>query len=119
MQWDPKQYNIFKQQRREPFDQLVELVRPHSYPGMRIVDLGCGTGEWTRALHQALDARETVGIDSSDEMLSKANAFAGDGVRFERGDKTRYRSLRKIERFCGGNCRSRALHGLESGQLSD
>lgn len=86
MQWDPKQYNIFKQQRREPFDQLVELVRPHSYPGMRIVDLGCGTGEWTRALHQALDARETVGIDSSDEMLSKANAFAGDGVRFERGD---------------------------------
>ena len=72
MQWDPKQYNIFKQQRREPFDQLVQLVLPHRRPDMRVVDLGCGTGEWTRALHHTLGASETIGIDSSPEMLEKA-----------------------------------------------
>lgn len=86
MQWDPKQYNIFKQQRREPFDQLVQLILPHRPPDMRVVDLGCGTGEWTRALHHTLGASETIGIDSSPEMLEKARAFAGDGVSFEQGN---------------------------------
>jgi trans-aconitate 2-methyltransferase len=55
-------------------------------PGGRAVDLGCGPGELTRALHEKTGARETLGIDSSDAMLAKAAAHAGHGLRFERGD---------------------------------
>jgi trans-aconitate 2-methyltransferase len=50
---------------------------------MRVVDLGCGTGELTQLLHRRLQARETLGIDSSPAMLEASRAFAGDGLRFE------------------------------------
>lgn len=62
----------------------MALVRP--YPGGRVVDLGCGTGELTKELHRHVGAAETVGIDSSPEMLERAGAFAGPGLRFEHGD---------------------------------
>ena len=80
--WNPGQYERFKDERSRPFFDLLSLVRPHS--GMRVVDLGCGTGELTRELHRALGARETVGVDSAEPMLAKSAAFAGDGLRFER-----------------------------------
>lgn len=51
---------------------------------MRVVDLGCGTGDMTLELHRKLSARETVGIDSSKAMLEKAPR--ADGLRFEHGD---------------------------------
>lgn len=53
---------------------------------MRVLDLGCGTGELTRELHETLGARETVGVDNSAAMLVKAKAFASDEVRFECAD---------------------------------
>src|SRR4051812_49447982 len=51
---------------------------------MRIVDLGCGTGELTAELHQKLQARETLGIDSSAAMLARAPS--APGLRFEQQD---------------------------------
>jgi trans-aconitate 2-methyltransferase len=62
----------------------MALVQPR--PGMRVVDLGCGTGELTRELHRHLASRETLGIDASPAMLAKAAAFAGDGLQFQQGD---------------------------------
>ena len=53
---------------------------------MRVVDLGCGTGELTRELHEHLAADETVGIDNSETMLLKSNAFESKMLRFEKGD---------------------------------
>jgi trans-aconitate 2-methyltransferase len=82
--WDPVQYERFRDERSRPFFDLLALVEPR--PGMRVVDLGCGTGELTRELHRRLDAAETLGIDSSPAMLAKAAAFACDGLRFERAD---------------------------------
>jgi len=82
--WDPQQYERFQAERQQPFFDLVALVRRH--PGMRIVDLGCGTGTLTRELHLALAARETVGIDSSPGMLARAAPLAIAGLRFEPGD---------------------------------
>src|SRR5438132_1693770 len=84
MSWNPNQYERFKQERRQPFDDLMSLVerRPH----MRVVDLGCGTGELTRDLHTHVDAEETVGIDNSETMLLKSNAFENEILRFEQGD---------------------------------
>jgi trans-aconitate 2-methyltransferase len=82
--WNPDQYERFRSERQQPYFDLLALVRPAL--GMRVVDLGCGTGELTRELHQRLAARETVGIDGSEAMLERSRAFAGDGLCFERGD---------------------------------
>jgi trans-aconitate 2-methyltransferase len=83
-QWDPDQYERFRTERAKPFWDLAALVQP--CPGGRVVDLGCGTGELTKELHELLQASETVGIDSSPAMLERASAFAGAGLRFELGD---------------------------------
>lgn len=82
--WNPEQYNRFRAERQQPFHDLVALVRPR--PVMRVVDLGCGTGETTRILHERLAAQDTLGIDSSETMLAKSTAFAGAGLHFARGD---------------------------------
>jgi trans-aconitate 2-methyltransferase len=68
--WSPEQYDRFKAERSRPFYDLLALVQRRS--GMRIVDLGCGTGELTRDMHRALAAAETVGVDSSETMLAKS-----------------------------------------------
>lgn len=82
--WNPAQYERFARERRQPFDDLVALVE--RAPGMRVVDLGCGTGELTADLHAALGARETLGIERSANMLSRASAITRPGLRFARGD---------------------------------
>jgi trans-aconitate 2-methyltransferase len=82
--WSPAQYERFRGEREQPFFDLLDLVQ--AQPDMRAVDLGCGTGELTLALHRRLDARETLGLDSSPAMLERSAPHAGAGVRFERGD---------------------------------
>src|SRR5205085_2066324 len=57
---------------------------------MRVVDLGCGPGRLTRALHERLGAVSTLGIDSSPEMLAAAASSAGAGVEFRLGDIARF-----------------------------
>ena len=82
--WDPRQYDKFERQREQPFYDLLTLVQPAH--AMCIVDLGCGTGKLTRALHETLHARETIGIDRSDSMLSARRAEPpANGLRFEVG----------------------------------
>ena len=80
--WKPAQYERFREERAQPFWDLAALVDPR--PGMTIVDLGCGTGELTAQLHQKLQARETIGIDSSAAMLARAPSVPG--LRFEQRD---------------------------------
>jgi trans-aconitate 2-methyltransferase len=88
--WSPQQYRKFWTERRQPFDDLLALVRP--VPGGRVLDLGCGDGELTVELHRRLGARETVGIDSSAAMLAEAThrGRTGDStaLRFELADLT-------------------------------
>src|SRR5207245_2913265 len=82
--WDPRQYDKFQREREQPFYDLLALV--HRSPGMRIVDLGCGTGKLTRVLHDRLEARETVGVDRSEKMLEPARSDTlPNGLRFEVG----------------------------------
>jgi trans-aconitate 2-methyltransferase len=82
--WDPSQYHRFRDERSRPFHDLLDLCAP--VPGGRAVDLGCGTGELTRLMHDRLGAAETLGVDSSETMLAEARANAGDGLRFEQRD---------------------------------
>ena len=82
--WSPEQYERFKAERRQPFDDLLSLVERK--PRMRVADLGCGTGELTRTMHDSLAAEETIGIDDSETMLLKAGHFGDEMLRFEKGD---------------------------------
>jgi len=50
---------------------------------MRVVDLGCGTGELTGRLADRLPESEVLGIDSSAEMLRHAKEQTREGLRFE------------------------------------
>lgn len=82
--WDPRQYERFLQERGQPFLDLMALVEPQ--PGMRVVDLGCGTGRLTRQLQQHLKPREILGIDISPAMLAESANYAAGGLRFEAGN---------------------------------
>ena len=82
--WNPAQYDKFRREREQPFFDLLALVRPAE--GMRVVDLGCGTGRLTRLLHEQLHAGETLGLDRSARMLDgQRNEPLPQGLRFEVG----------------------------------
>jgi trans-aconitate 2-methyltransferase len=82
--WDPGQYNRFRAERQQPFFDLIALIEAR--PGMRVADLGCGTGELTRLLHDRLPEADTTGVDSSAAMLADSAAFAAPRLRFVAGD---------------------------------
>lgn len=50
---------------------------------MSVIDLGCGTGEITRMLADALPDPVTRGIDSSKEMLDRARRVNDPRIEFE------------------------------------
>lgn len=81
MSWDPKQYHRFREQRAAPFWDLLKWLKVR--PGMAAVDLGCGTGELTLELASRLPESTIVGIDSSAEMLARAESRPG--VTFRQG----------------------------------
>jgi trans-aconitate 2-methyltransferase len=102
--WSPGQYERFAAEREQPFWDLLSLVEP--VPGGAVVDLGCGTGALTRALHERVGAGETVGVDSSARMLERAPQQAG--LRFVHGDIRDYEPPRPL----GLVCSNAALHWL-------
>jgi trans-aconitate 2-methyltransferase len=83
MPWNPGRYHQFQNERFAPFADLLALIKIRD--GLRVVDLGCGTGELTRRLADELPGSEVVGIDSSPEMLERAREEARKGLRFELG----------------------------------
>ena len=85
MPWDPKQYHKFQAERSAPFFDLLALVEIR--PNLKIVDLGCGTGELTRQLADALPESDVTGIDSSAQMLEKASPLSSPHLHFEQGDQ--------------------------------
>ena len=82
--WDPGQYNRFAAEREQPFWDLAGLVE--EVPSPEVVDLGCGDGRLTAALHRSLGAAATTGVDSSPAMLAAAEPHAEAGVSFAAGD---------------------------------
>ena len=91
MPWDPARYEQFARERYQPFEDVLRLIDPR--PGLRVIDLGCGTGELTQRLAGALPESDVVGIDSSREMLDRAAPLARPGLRFE---------LQRIEEVVAG-----------------
>lgn len=82
--WDPVQYGRFEQQRSQPFHDLLAMIEADHPP--RVLDLGCGTGALTAAMHDRLAAGSTLGVDHSPTMLADASTLAADGLTFQSGD---------------------------------
>ncbi len=82
--WNPDRYEQFRHERMVPGYDLMGLLAP--CPGGRVIDLGCGTGELTKLLHEGVQAAETVGIDSSEAMLFRCPHGSLPGLHFEQGD---------------------------------
>jgi trans-aconitate 2-methyltransferase len=89
MPWNPAQYHQFRNERFAPFEDLFRLVKARAR--LRVVDLGCGTGELTRRLADRLPESEVLGIDSSPEMLARARAQERECLSFKQG------SIQEIE----------------------
>lgn len=85
MPWNPKLYHKFQAERSAPFYDLLALVDVR--PNLKVIDLGCGTGELTSQLADKLPNSNVTGLDSSSQMLEKAIAFANPSLRFELGDQ--------------------------------
>jgi trans-aconitate 2-methyltransferase len=79
--WDPDRYLAYADERGRPFLDLIARIDADS-PGT-VVDLGCGPGNLTELLAQRWPDADVLGLDSSPEMIAKAQA---PGVRFEVGD---------------------------------
>jgi trans-aconitate 2-methyltransferase len=91
--WSPARYERFAAEREQPFWDLLGLLEPA--PGGRVVDLGCGTGKLTRALHERAAASETIGVDSSARMLERAQP--GPSLRFVHADIRDYEPERPLD----------------------
>lgn len=81
MPWNPAQYHQFQKDRFAPFEDLFGLIKVRE--GLRVVDLGCGTGELTGKLTDRLPKSDVLGIDSSIDMLRRAREQEREGLRFE------------------------------------
>lgn len=72
MAWDPDQYLAYDDLRLRPGLDLLARI-PVREPA-RVVDLGCGPGNLTMALADRWSGAEIAGIDTSEEMLGRADA---------------------------------------------
>jgi len=85
MTWNPDQYHKFQAQRAAPFYDLLALVDKR--PNLKVVDLGCGTGELTLKLADSLVGSNVTGLDASSQMLEKSAEYERPSLRFELGDQ--------------------------------
>ena len=83
MSWNPEQYHKFKTERFAPFDDLFSIIKIRE--GMSVVDLGCGTGELSKLLAERLPGSSVLGLDSSPQMLEKAQLHQNQKLHFSPG----------------------------------
>lgn len=74
---DPAQYARFSDERSRPFFNLLDRVPQR--PFKSIVDLGCGSGELTVALSDRWPDAKVIGLDSSPQMLARAEPLVRPG----------------------------------------
>lgn len=80
MPWNPDIYDQFKKERSAPYFDLIKLIEIES--DISVIDLGCGTGELTSGLLDFIPNSKIIGIDSSAEMLQKAEQYATKRLQF-------------------------------------
>src|SRR4051795_13535248 len=96
VRWDPGQYLRYADLRGRPFVELTGRIAAES-PSY-VVDLGCGTGELTAMLAERGPDATVLGVDSSPDMVTTAQAHAIDGrLSFERADLREWRPDRLVD----------------------
>lgn len=85
-----------------PYDEwmsyLLHQKETFKVDGMKLLDVGCGTGEWT--VKASATGFETVGIDLSESMLSMAQQKAmemGQSIRFFQMDMAEAEDLGQFD----------------------
>ncbi len=68
--WNSEQYLKFKNERTQPSTDLVNTIKLET--PKRIIDIGCGPGNSTRALKNKYPEAEIIGADFSPNMIEKA-----------------------------------------------
>lgn len=86
MPWNPDLYHKFQSERAAPFYDLLALVNVR--PNLKVIDLGCGSGELTRQLADRLPHSRVTGLDNSPDMLKKAASFSTSSLIFQLGDQS-------------------------------
>ena len=81
MSWNPELYHKFQKERFAPFQDLMDLIVVRE--GVSALDLGCGTGEFTKMVSDMLPQSQVLGIDSSPEMLEHAYQKKRPRLEFE------------------------------------
>jgi trans-aconitate 2-methyltransferase len=100
VRWDPTQYLRYADERGRPYSDLLARVFADS-PGY-VVDLGCGPGNLTATLVDRWPGAEVEGIDSSPEMVERAQALvrgrAADArLSFALGDVRTWTPARPVD----------------------
>lgn len=73
--WNSKQYIKFEKERTQP---SVDLIHKIDITPKTVLDIGCGPGNSTNQLYKYFPKADILGIDSSDNMLEKANKSYAD-----------------------------------------
>ncbi len=68
--WNPDLYLKFQQERTQPSIDLVSRIELES--PVKIVDVGCGPGNSTKAIADRWPQAELTGVDPSEEMIATA-----------------------------------------------
>jgi trans-aconitate 2-methyltransferase len=82
--WSPSTYLQFADERGRPFVDLLARVGAEN-PKL-VVDLGCGPGQLTATLGQRWPEAQVQGLDSSPEMIARAQEHAGGRLSFALAD---------------------------------
>jgi len=93
--WDAETYLTFADERSRPFFDLASRVGATS-PAY-VVDLGCGPGNLTATLRHRWPHARVHGVDSSPEMVQKAQALADERLTFEVADLREFRPSEKVD----------------------
>lgn len=89
--WKPETYLAFAAQRARPVDDLLPLLAPAAEGAL--YDLGCGPGNITLKLEARWPTREIIAIDSSAEMLARAQKKHPDtGIHWQHNDIAHWRA---------------------------
>jgi trans-aconitate 2-methyltransferase len=92
--WDANLYLKFADARMRPALDLMARLDPANgaRPGHAIYDLGCGAGNISRILAERFPDSPIIGVDSSEDMLTKARSQTADKrVTFEKGDLAHFK----------------------------
>jgi trans-aconitate 2-methyltransferase len=82
--WSPSTYLQFADERGRPFVDLLARVGAEN-PEV-VVDLGCGPGQLTATLARRWPEARIQGLDSSPEMIARAQEHAGGRLSFAVAD---------------------------------